>query len=238
MVLTAAQTTAFFENEDQMGIPHATVVQLATEGNTSIADLADFYKESLQQLADNLRRPGRVPDPNPVAQPGATIATPSFILGAKSQQRLTITTDLIKYYTTTGRELTAANIRWTHVTKNFEIQWNTLKDKKEEDAPDVPKITKALPIIKWTEAFTDFLDRVIGVRTIPLYYVIREEVQVPAVAPPLATDQPHSTKHGSVEAELIVRSSHQHPLFRGDNANVYHYLEEATRSTSYVRRLC
>jgi hypothetical protein len=32
MVLTAAQTTAFFENEDKMGIPHATVVQLATEG--------------------------------------------------------------------------------------------------------------------------------------------------------------------------------------------------------------
>jgi hypothetical protein len=33
-----------------------------------------------------------------------------------------VTTDLIKYYATTGRELTAANIRWTHVTKNFEIQ--------------------------------------------------------------------------------------------------------------------
>jgi hypothetical protein len=85
-----------------------------------------------------------------------------------------------------------------------------------------------------TEAFTDFLDRVIGVRTNPLYYVIQEEVQVPAVAPPLATDQPHSTEHGSVEAELIARSSHQHPLFRGDNANVYHHLEEATRSTSYA----
>ena len=28
MVLTAAQTTAFFENADQMDIPHVTVVQL------------------------------------------------------------------------------------------------------------------------------------------------------------------------------------------------------------------
>jgi hypothetical protein len=54
MVMTAAQTTAFFENEDQMGIPHATVVQLATEGITSVIDLADFDKESLLQLADNL----------------------------------------------------------------------------------------------------------------------------------------------------------------------------------------
>jgi hypothetical protein len=111
MVLTAAQTTAFFENEDQSGIPHATVVQLATEGITSVIDLADFDKDSLQQLADNLRRPGRVPDPNHAAPPVATIATPSFIFEAKSQQRLTVRTDLIKYYATTGRELTAANIR-------------------------------------------------------------------------------------------------------------------------------
>jgi hypothetical protein len=77
MVLTAAQTTAFFENERQMGIPHATVVQLATEGIMSVINLADFDKESLQQLADILRCPGRVSDPNPAAQPGAIIATKS-----------------------------------------------------------------------------------------------------------------------------------------------------------------
>jgi hypothetical protein len=47
----------FFEKDDQMGIPHATVVQLATDRITSVIDLADFDKESLQQLADNLRRP-------------------------------------------------------------------------------------------------------------------------------------------------------------------------------------
>ena len=28
MVLTAAQTTAFFENPDQLGIPHDTMVQI------------------------------------------------------------------------------------------------------------------------------------------------------------------------------------------------------------------
>jgi hypothetical protein len=51
MVLTAAQTTDFLENGHQMGIPHATVVQLAMEGIMSVIDLADFDKESLQQLA-------------------------------------------------------------------------------------------------------------------------------------------------------------------------------------------
>ena len=54
MVLTAAQTTAFFENADQMGVQHAMVVQLAQEGIQSVADLTDFDKDALQQLADNL----------------------------------------------------------------------------------------------------------------------------------------------------------------------------------------
>ena len=47
-----------------------------------------------------------------------------------------------------------------------------MEDKKKADEPDVPKITKALPVIKWTEAFRDYLHRTIGVRTIPLAYVI------------------------------------------------------------------
>jgi hypothetical protein len=87
MVLTAAQTTAFFEDPGEMGIPHETVVQLALEGIESINDLADFNKDALQQLADNLRRPGGcIPDPNPAAAAGATIPTPPFVFGAKSQK--------------------------------------------------------------------------------------------------------------------------------------------------------
>ena len=79
MVLTAAQTTAFFESPDQMGIPHATMAQMQQEGIQSVADLADFEKQFLQQLADNLRKPGgRIPDPNPNAALGATIPMPAF----------------------------------------------------------------------------------------------------------------------------------------------------------------
>ena len=44
------------------------MVQLQHDGIQSVADLADFDKDSLQQLADNLRKPGgRIPDPNPNA---------------------------------------------------------------------------------------------------------------------------------------------------------------------------
>ena len=76
MVLTVAQMTTFFEHVEQMGIPHATVVQLQSKGIDVVTDLADFDKDSLQQLADNLRRPGgQVPDPNPtwIHYPNSTI---------------------------------------------------------------------------------------------------------------------------------------------------------------------
>ena len=82
-----------------------------------------------------------------------------------------------------GRDLTAANMRWNNVIKNFEIQWEALKTKRDEDTPDVPKISKSLPIIKWMEAFQDHLHWVIGVRMIPLAYVTRKDEDVPAVAP-------------------------------------------------------
>ena len=142
--------------------------------------------------------------------------------------------DLVRYYQTLGRDHTAANIQWNQVMSNFEIQWKALKDRKDEEDPDVPKIAKALPIIKWTEAIQYFLHIVIGARMIPLAYVIRIDPQVPAIAPTLAPNQPHSTEHGSVESELIDRASHTHALFRDDNSVVYYNLEEATRGTFYA----
>ena len=108
MVLTAAQMTAFFRDGDQMGIPQDTVAQLQIEGITTISNLADFEKETLQQMADNLWKPeGWVPDPNPAAAPGATIPTPLFVFGAKSQHRLTVACELVRYYYTIGRNLSA-----------------------------------------------------------------------------------------------------------------------------------
>ena len=109
-----------------------------------------------------------VPSPDPGAAAGSTIPTPAFVFGAKSQKRLGIACELVRYYNTVGRNLTAANMRWNDVIKNLEIQWKALKTKRDEDTPEVPKISKSLPIIKRTEVFQDHLHRVIGVRMIPL----------------------------------------------------------------------
>ena len=187
------------------------------EGIHSVADLADFDKDSLEQLGDNLRNSG---DPNPNAAKGATIPTPAFTYGAKSQKRLAVACNLIRYYQTVGMDLTASNIQWNQVMIYFEIQCKALKERKDEDDPEVPKITKALTIIKWTEAIQDFLNRVIGARMIPLAYVIQIDSQVPGNALPLVVNHPHSTEHGSVEGELVARAAHTYALYRDDNSAV------------------
>ena len=89
MPLTNAQTTAFFENATQMAIPRATVQQMANEGISAVADLSEFTKESIDKLATSLRK---TPRPAP--------ATGNFILGAKSQKRLTVAADAVRYYET------------------------------------------------------------------------------------------------------------------------------------------
>ena len=195
--------------------------------------MADFDQDTLQQLADNLMKPaGRIPDPNPAAAAGAMLPTPSFVFGVKSQHRISMACEIVRYYNAVGYDITANNMLWTQVIKNFEDQWKALKGHKEDDQPDIPKINKSLPIIKWTEVFQDFLHRVIRVRMIPLAYVTRADAEVLAVVPALENNRPHSEECGSVENELIARASHEHELFREDNAKVYYHLEEATHGTS------
>ena len=84
------------------------------------------------------------------------------------------------------------------------------------------------------EAFQDFLNRNIGNCNIPLAYVILDEPNPPAAAPPLGAGQPHSIEHGSIESELIARASHTHALFCNNNSDLYYLLEEATWGTQYA----
>jgi hypothetical protein len=230
--------TAFFTNADQIGLPQRTVDQLVNEGITLPDDLVDFDKDTIAMVAENLRRPGgREPNPDPNAAPGSTIPTQPYVFSAKSQQRLLAVSNIVRYYQDTGRNLTAANIRYNPVVRNFQEQYKALEEQAKKDPPEVPKITKTLPVLKWAEAFDDHLTRRIGKRNIPLAYVTREEAAPAGPPPALAANLPHSEQYGSVKAELIALATHNHPLYRDDNEQVYYALEEATRTTQYAASL-
>jgi hypothetical protein len=82
MILTTAQITAFFEDADQMTIPHATILQLQVKGIVSPDGLAEFDDASLKQITENLCHPSwQIPDQDPNAAPGGAtiIATPPYI---------------------------------------------------------------------------------------------------------------------------------------------------------------
>ncbi|KAL3933286.1 MAG: hypothetical protein SGARI_003740 [Bacillariaceae sp.] len=231
MVLTTQNNNYFFEDASQMNLPRDTRLQLAVEGIQTVSDLLDFDESTLEDVAKNLRYPpGRVADP---LDANRSIPTPPFVVSAKSLKRLTAASELVRYYETIGRGLTAANIDWV-VIRDFDTQWKALKERKDSDPPEVPKITKQCPILPWTESFPEFCQRKLGSRTIPLSYVIRDDVTVSATCPGIATGKPHSEEYGSVEAELVARASHTHSLYRDDNATVYHDLEVACRGTIYA----
>ena len=103
--------------------------------------------------------------------------------------RLVADSKIVRYYETVGRELTAAIMKWSETIKVFFQHFKALEDrKKENDIPDVPKITKSLAVTKWSESFQDFLSRVLGMKMISLAYIIREDDDVSATALPLANE--------------------------------------------------
>ena len=109
-----------------------TRVQLQSEGTADPNDIVDFAEEAIAMISQNLRRPGgRIQRPDPNAAPGATTPTPTFMLGAKSQVRLTAARNLIRHYETVGRRLSVANTRWSPVTRIFKDRWKPLKEPQE-----------------------------------------------------------------------------------------------------------
>jgi hypothetical protein len=235
MVFTAAQVTLFFEAPDQMAITHRTRLKLAEEGIDHPSDLLEFTKEGFKKLAESLKYPdGRVPNPDAGAPAGAMIITPRYALGAKSWLRLEAAADLVRYFETCGRPLTNANMQWSPVIKYHHEYEKALATQLTDSPPELPKITKALPIMRWVEAIENYFARMNGARSVPLTYVTRESVAVEDPIPPLLPGKPYSEKYGSVEDELVALASHTHALYRIDNATVYYALKLATQATAYA----
>src|SRR5687768_7327182 len=135
-----------------MALANHTMVQLVTERLATVDVQSKFYNESWKQIADNLRHPtGHEPDPQPNAAAGVTIPIQPFVFGAKSQHCLKAASNLVQYYDVVGRSPTAPNMQWDSIIKALKNYWKFLTDRKKNDVPDVPKISKSLPVIMWTE---------------------------------------------------------------------------------------
>ena len=143
MVLSSAQTNAFFEYLAHMGFPRPTVVYLQQEGIIIVNDISNFNKTTIKQLAVKLRFPaGHVKHPNRPDNVDAMIPTSTFVFGARSRTRLTISAKLVRYYDTVDCDITLSNMEWYQTVNNIQVQWKALDYKKNKDKPDVPEIKK------------------------------------------------------------------------------------------------
>ena len=127
MVLTATQTTAFFEGAAQMGLSNRTRLYLQTEGITGPEDLSDFVgKDDWTPILDNCRRPPQLPGANP-GDP--LVNQQAFHLPTKSLMCLKVAAQVVLFYETTNRPLTAQNLTWVHLS-NFKTEWESLKEQR------------------------------------------------------------------------------------------------------------
>ena len=111
----------------------------------------DCAEEAINIYSQNLKKPGgMILDSDPNAPEGATITTPNFVFGAKSQICLTASCALASHYRTIGSSLSFSNIRWNPVIENFKDQWSALKSLRKDEEVKGPKISKALPMMKWS----------------------------------------------------------------------------------------
>ena len=64
MVITAPQTTSFFEEGLQMGLSNRTRMQLQVERVEYLIDLGGFYDSDWDQFASNCKHPNQILKPN------------------------------------------------------------------------------------------------------------------------------------------------------------------------------
>ena len=64
-------------------------------------------------------------------------------------------------------------IQFYPIIEDSNQEWEILIKRDGEDVSDIPNIQKALPIIKWTEYFDNFLHMTAGERNIPVSFIFR-----------------------------------------------------------------
>ena len=154
-MLTVEQVAAFFDNVTQIVIPYISRIQLHSEGIASPDSLVRFDADNISTISDNLMLPEQnITNPNHSADAGETMSMLPFVFGTKIQMTLVTSCDLVWHCTTVGRDTSVANIRWNPGIRNFRVQLKALKDCRKNEDAKVPKISKILLVIKWSETFT------------------------------------------------------------------------------------
>ena len=214
MPFTATEIATFFTNTANMGLLLQTTGAFAAEGITKPVDLTEFNKEGILSIFHNLCKPAKVLCAGATGVHGKLQEIMADKPSAKLLICLTIAAQAARFYEDTGQELNPNNILWS-VIKRFDEQFKVLMAWKVRDSSYVPpKLMKNFSTHKWLELFVFCHCQKVGVRDCPLKYIVHELATVAVLALPILAGEPHSEEHGgSINGNMIARTSHSHPLF-------------------------
>ena len=212
----------------QMAVLEITLAALKEEGIYKTEDLFKFSNDDLYSIFESLRKPlVKVVNKK-------VFGVAPHVMSEKSRKCIMVATEATRYYAQFGRDITPTNMHSKTLT-NFDIQWNALKDIKEQENPDVPKLTKNGNIINFIESFKLHLNAIIGVRNFLLVCAVRYQRDLSGLTLyTLIPDHTHSKEHGLVEVEMISLTSHDHSLLINYNGEVYAKMERALIGSQYA----
>lgn len=203
------------------------------EGLDTFDSFLDFTKDDIKTLCNSIRKPGGV-----VAGRGRgaqDVPNNGLHVPAIAETRLAWATYAAKYYHMVDRPINQNTMEWNHIQ-----YFNSLKEERDNHtAPEsMQKISSKISIMKWINLFEEHLTSVLGVRKVPLQYIIRDNI-IPAdiTDDPLSDDDgspPYAMKYGSFHDEMVARTSHNHPSFKADNKHVFNLLNDGLAGTSYI----
>ena len=107
-VFGAGALTAFFTHATQLGLTSNQRAALAAEGLATPDDFQDF-KQELQ-----------------VAFKNTQLTTPPVPIPARCTARKLIASVAWNYYRDTGRQPTPANMNFTNVLRDFDVEWKAI----------------------------------------------------------------------------------------------------------------
>ena len=190
-----------------------------------LEDLHDVEPEDIKTICQAARRPG---GELPNGDPNQGVNVPAML-----QLKLMFAVNASQYYETVGRTLSHGIMTWAYVK-----QFKALSELRKNwpAPPELPKLGRNVPIMKLLEMIRETLRQKLGIRQIPLSYVMRAVV-TPGPIGPIRLNKPFSTDFSSFHDKMIARASHDHQNYQDDSSAILDILVGCLGDTEYMTSL-
>ena len=218
---------------DEIGVPDPRERRdaIQAQGLETLEDFPEFDKDAIEVLCSSVRKPGGTIANPDAGNPGAParIPNPGYNIPAICEKRLISAAYTSRVYDMIGRNISTATMTRNRI-KQFQAYRNMMNE--HEDPEKLQPVSKTFGIVKAMDMVPSHLRDRLGVRKVPLIYVIRED-PTPGDAPLPAPNSPTSANFTSIADELIYYTPHQGDEYAEDNAKVFQILQDMVSGTSF-----